>query len=298
MFKGLNRLRPVKDLFFEEYWNIGFRRYSENDSVITNTGGTDFDVLKATKRFWYADPFLFEHENRTYLFVEMFDNKTEIGIIGCSEYVDGKFTQPVPVLQESFHLSYPYVFEKDGEIFMMPETHEDNCIQLYKAVNFPDKWEKHHVIVKGENFVDTVIFKDMLLTSKVTDPVNMVTRLELYDFNSGEQLSPFPASEENQLKRGAGQIFESNGKAIRPAQNCENAFYGGGIIFYEIEDSADGKYSEKEIGRITPKNISTSNGLEYTGTHTYARTSSLEVVDIKRSRINIRRLLWILKKKI
>lgn len=289
-------MRPLKDMFIEEYWDIGYRFYNDDDSVICGNK-TEFETLKADKRFWYADPFLFEKDGETYLFVEMFDNMTEVGIIGCSKFSDGKFTKPEPVLKENFHLSYPLVFEENGKIFMMPETHEDNCIQLYEAEKFPYKWKKSKVILQIENAVDTVIFEDKIITSKVTNPAEMVTRLEIYDKNSGEKYSAFPASEENQLMRGAGNIFEDKGRKIRPAQNCLNAFYGKGIVLYEIKKLTESEYKEEKIGEIMPKNI-LAGSPEVTGTHTYARTDKIEVVDIKRNRFNFRRLLWIIKRKI
>ena len=99
-------MRPLKEIFSEEYWDIAFRRYSADDTVVeANKKAYYFDELKATKRYWYADPFLFEKKGKTYLFVEMFDNVKEKGLIGYSEFIDGKFTQPQVVLEESFHLS-------------------------------------------------------------------------------------------------------------------------------------------------------------------------------------------------
>lgn len=289
-------MRPIKDLLVEEYWDIGFRFYKNNDTVIDGSK-KEFNLLKANKRYWYADPFLFEKDGETFLFVEMFDNITEVGLIGVSRFADGKFTEPEPVLKENFHLSYPYVFEEDGKIYMMPETHEDNCIQLYEAVEFPYKWEKSRVILRSENVVDTVIYKDKIITSKVTKPVEMITHLEIYDKQTGERFSAFPASEDNQLNRGAGKIFTDSGRIIRPAQNCLDAFYGKGIILYEIKEMTDTNYIEEKIGEIKPENISAGEPA-VTGTHTYARTDTLEVVDIKRKRFNFRRLLWIIKRKI
>ena len=289
-------MRPLKDLFLEEYWDIGYRFFKGGDSVISGER-KKFSVLKADKRFWYADPFLFEKGGETYLFVEMFDNVTELGVIGFSRFCDGKFTKPEIIIKENFHLSYPLVFEENGKIFMMPETHEDKCVQLYEAVEFPYKWKKSRVILNEEDAVDTVIYKDKIIVSKVTKPVEMVTHLEIYDRNSGEKYSEFPATEDSQLKRGAGSIFEENGKIIRPAQDCIDAVYGRGVILYEIKKLTESDYEEEKIGEILPE-IIIADGSAIKGTHTYARTGSLEVVDIKRRRFNLRRLLWIIKRKI
>jgi hypothetical protein len=54
------------------------------------------------------------------------------------------------VLREKFHLSYPYVFEEDGEAYMVPECGGSGGIQLYRADRFPDRWVNVSTLVKGE----------------------------------------------------------------------------------------------------------------------------------------------------
>lgn len=289
-------MRPVKDMFIEEYWDIGFRFYDENDSVVDG-GKKSFNVLKATKRYWYADPFLFEKDGEIFLFVEMFDNITEVGLIGCSRFINGRFTEPVPVLKEDFHLSYPLVFEESGKIFMMPETHEDNCIQLYEAVNFPDEWKKSEVLVNNVNAVDTVAESGMLIASVVCPSADMSVDLSIYDIKSGKITDYSPVYSGRLDKRGAGRCFDYKGMRIRPAQGCENGVYGGRLIFNKIIQCDKNGYSEEEYSVISPANISAGIRKPVRGIHTYAKTDRIEIVDIKYRRINFRRLFWILKKK-
>ncbi len=290
-------MRSIKDLFFEEYWEIGYRKYTDDTSVVNGKGQYDFNVLKSDKRFWYADPFLFEKDGKTFLFIEMFDNRTEIGVIGYSELVNGKFTKPKVILKETFHISYPYIFEKDGEIYMMPESHNDKCIQLYKAVNFPDKWEKSHTLIDDINTADTVLENGMLITSVICPENDMSIDLCVYD----KDLKPCsynPVYSHSYTKRGAGKCFNHNGKRIRPAQSCENQQYGCKLYFNEIEQCDSQGYSEKAFTEITPQSITTSSSKKITGIHTYARTNEIEIVDIKSSRFNLYRLFYILKRKL
>ena len=290
-------MRPVRDLFVEEYWNIAYRNYTEDDSVVNAPAKTKFNILKATKRFWYADPFLFEKDGKTYLFVEMFDNMTEIGVIGCSEYIDGKFTEPEVVLQEDFHLSYPYVFEKDGKVFMMPETHAENCIQLYEAVVFPKKWKKLSVAVADVDAVDTVIENGFFIGSVVCPEKDMSIDLCVYD-KDGKEMPYSPVYTHRLDKRGAGMCFTHKNARLRPAQSCENGVYGEKIIFYKINQCDSDGYSEEKFSEITPGNIEV-DGLENpNGIHTYARTDKIEIVDIKAERTNLQRLSWIAKRKL
>lgn len=288
-------MRPLNELFMEDYWEIAYRTYTAEDSVVSCKGKYTFKSLTATTRYWYADPFLFSHDGVTYLFIEMFDNTIERGVIGCSKLENGAFTTPEVVLEEPFHLSYPNVFENDGQIYMMPETHEDHCIQLYRAVEFPTKWEKARVLVPQDDVVDTVLLDQWLLTTRVVDGVAMKTHLELFDFATGEAFDGNPVSEDGTCNRGGGALFERDGRRIRPAQNCTGAFYGAGLVFYEIGDEL---YTEKEIGRLNPENLDVPALPAVYGIHTYACNDTLEVIDVKAKRFNMKRLFWILKKKL
>ncbi len=289
-------MRPIKELFFEEYWNIGYRKFNKDDTVVSAGRSCCFNLLKAGYRYWYADPFLFEKEGKIYLFVEMFDNKTEKGLIGVSEWNGEFFSEPRVVLEEPFHLSYPYVFEKDGEIYMMPETQQDGCIQLYKCIHFPDAWKKDRVLVKISNAVDTVIINDYLLTSVVDSAVDKTTHLEMYSFDNGEPYKYNPLNTPDSKTRGAGRPFVFKDKLVRPAQDCSGGNYGKGLYFYEISFE-NNVYSEKMISHIDISNIRTDK-ISPTGLHTYAQCGDIEIVDIKSKRFNLRRLLWIISKKI
>lgn len=290
-------MRPFKDLFLEEYWEIAYRKYSEADSVVNSKGRYNFNVLKSNKRYWFADPFLFVKDGKTFLFVEMFDNKTEIGVIGCSELVDGIFTEPKVIIKEDFHLSYPCVFEKDGEIYMMPESHNDSCIQLYKAIEFPYKWKKEKKLINNINAVDSVFENGFLITSIVKPQNDMSVDLCVYD----EKLSSCkynPAYSGSFTKRGAGNCFSHGEFRIRPSQSCENNQYGCKLFFNKIEKCDSNEYKESVISEITPDNIATSYSNTINGIHTYAKSDDIECVDIKSERFNPYRFFYIIKRKL
>lgn len=291
-------MRPVKDLLIEEYWNIAFREYTEEDSIVNSPKSkTKFNLMKPNKRYWYADPFLFEKDGKTYLFVEAFDNVTEVGVIACSEYVNGNFTNPEIVLKEDFHLSYPYVFEKDGKIYMMPETHEDNCIQFYEAVDFPKSWKKAEVKVQNVDAVDTVIENGLFIASVICPQKDMSIDLAVFD-KEGKELPYSPVYKNSLEKRGAGLCFDHKGMRIRPSQGCLNNVYGGKVILNKITKCDAEGYVEEPFAEITPDNIEIPINAVPTGIHTYARSSKIEIVDVKLKRSNAQRLIWIAKKKL
>ena len=97
-----------------------------------------FRIIHPPKNRFYADPFLFEKNGRHFLFFEDYSYSSRKGVISCLELNDEHGSdQPVTVLERRYHLSYPFVFECDGEIYMLPETGENNCVELYRAPEFP-----------------------------------------------------------------------------------------------------------------------------------------------------------------
>ena len=106
-----------------------------------------------------ADPFIYEKDNEHFIFVEdlfFSDNKGRISVIRVE---DEKYEFLGVVLEESFHLSFPFIFDHDGEVFMVPETHQSNDIRLYRCEIFPMKWTLDTVLIDGISAADTMIFK-------------------------------------------------------------------------------------------------------------------------------------------
>lgn len=90
---------------------------------------------------YYADPFGLWRDDRLNVFVERFDFRDGVGRIEV--LVLDRTLQLVarrPALAEPWHLSYPYVFEADGETWMLPEARESGTLRLYQAHAFPFEW--------------------------------------------------------------------------------------------------------------------------------------------------------------
>jgi hypothetical protein len=89
-----------------------------------------------------ADPFMIKVRGSWYMFFELTNqirHKGEIALATSKDALDWRFEQIV--LAEPFHMSYPYVFEWEGEIFMIPETGRARSVRLYKARQFPKNWQ-------------------------------------------------------------------------------------------------------------------------------------------------------------
>ena len=94
-----------------------------------------------------------------HLFFEVLDRDTGRGAIGLADSADGRrFTYRQVVLREPFHLSYPFVFEWEGEVYMTPEALDAGGVRLYRATRFPLEWTPVATLVAGR-LADPTVFR-------------------------------------------------------------------------------------------------------------------------------------------
>lgn len=244
------------------------RVYSTKEFDITSPcqGEVIYEVKCGSKRLTghpvdiVADPYLFVHEDTLYLFYEA-KRFREKGVIAMVKTKDLKnWSEPIVVLKESFHLSYPYVFEDNGHVYMMPETCADHSIILYEATDLScshfefkkkliSRLEARHEIVC--DFSDSsVIQKDEKYYLHTTVNYSGLNTLELYvsDNLDGEyvkhQCSPIVASQK--YGRNAGCLMYLDGHIYRVAQDCVKR-YGDNVHLLEVNSLTHDSYSESVV---------------------------------------------------
>ena len=271
-----------------ETWSIAYRK--KKDGLILNDA-SDFKVIDNGHKGWYADPFLFDYENKTYLFAEFFSYDIGRGVLAYAIYDEKKdcFTQFKEIIREDYHLSYPFVFVgDDGNIYMMPESNESDELYLYKAVDFPEKWEKYKTIFKDIRLVDTTPFKfknkNYAFSLELDDKMLLLELDENFDLVNKTFLS-----NDMSFARAGGRVFEYNGKDVYVAQDCSED-YGKAIRLIEFEID-NGKFIHKIIKKINPEEIQLINEKQSSGIHTYNFSDKLEVIDLKYYRNSYYRLL-------
>lgn len=202
-----------------------------------------------------ADPFLFHREQSWYLFFEVLNRQNRRGEIGLATSPDlATWRYQRIVLREPFHLSYPQVFGWQGEIYMVPETHQTKTIRLYRADPFPDRWSLVHTLISGRPFADTTLFRHAdrwwLFTETNPDVKHDTLRLYFADDLFG-RWTEHPASPivhgDPCNARPAGSVTSNDGTLIRYAQICAPR-YGLGVNAFEISQLTDVAYQERPIG--------------------------------------------------
>lgn len=225
--------------------------------------------FKANPTIIVADPFLFVKNDKLYLFYES-KGFFSPGVIMMTSTEDLKnWSKPVVVLKESFHLSYPWVFEEEGKIYMIPETGSDKSIRLYEAANddltefklVKKLLEQPKGMVCRIGYGDTSIYKKegkyyLMTMLQHEEPVNI---LELYvsDVLEGPYI-PHPCSpiaKDNKIGRDAGCWLELGGKLLRFSQDCVHR-YGDNVNVSEITKLSPTEYEEHLVQeKIIPSNL-------------------------------------------
>ena len=68
-------------------------------------------TIKNPHRRFLADPFLFSHKGKTICFVEDFFYDENRGKISAYELSNDGYSEIGVILEEDFHLSFPYIFK-------------------------------------------------------------------------------------------------------------------------------------------------------------------------------------------
>jgi len=283
--------KACKKLFFYELWFIAFKRKDCICSFVFN----DCIKIMSPRHHFYADPFIIKRDKKNYVFFEDFslnDNKALISYIEIFD--DNTYGKPKRALVKDYHLSYPFLYERDGNIYMIPETRQNKSIELYRAETFPDKWVLDAVIMDNISAVDTTIFmnneKLWMFTNIIGSPQK--ENKELFLFFADTIHGPWHSHPQNPVvtdrrsARPAGSLFYLEDKLIRPGQNCEGR-YGHSIALNNVLVLNEHEYHEQIIRTIDhdwyPGNFCT---------HTYNFNDDFEVIDGKEYVFDLFKIIW------
>ena len=281
LFKVIYRLSK-KILYrfttFEKKWGLSFIQSNWND---VNTSLRN-EAIAPKGHFW-ADPFIYAHNGRTYCFVEDYVYKTRLGHIAVLEVSNGEVVHLGDCIKKPFHLSFPFLFQYRGDLYMCPEASASSQIQLYRCVEFPLHWEPSAIIMDDVSAADTMLFEHAglwwMLTSIDTSGSNDYTS-ELYLFYADSPLAndwtPHPLNPiciDSEGGRNAGLIME-DGKIFRLAQRQGYDQYGAGLLMFEVTELTKLVYSQRLVSQLNP---SLSKG--QIGTHHLSTTGAVTVFD-------------------
>jgi hypothetical protein len=234
-------------------------------------------------RFW-ADPMVVRAGVDYHVFVEEYSRaqqKAHIAVVTLDE--GGRFVDAAPVLEEGYHLSYPFVFEYRGCWYMVPDSSANKSIDVYECLDFPHKWVHAQTLFKGLDAADTTLVcyeEKWWLFTAVRDVAGSAEYDELFLFCADSPLStkwtPHPQNplvSDARRARPAGRFFTLGDCLYRPSQDC-SVRYGYGVRVNQVVTLTSHDYEETEVDFIEP-----DGDAHVLATHTLSFADGLLVMD-------------------
>jgi hypothetical protein len=238
---------------------------------------------------YLADPFGVQRNGATHVFVEAFDYRTKHAVIEHHEFGhDLVWHGKATVLSRPFHLSYPYIIEHAGEVFMIPESQRAGEIALYWAREFPHQWVRETALLSGIPGAEASVLRHgdrwwMFFT--VVGPQARDQR-ELHVAYAENLTGPWQLHSQNPVRQdrraarpGGTPFLTPDGAVILPVQDCGRT-YGGALRLLRFTT-------------LTPEHVATElldteltgdlfSSTHQDGCHTLSACGELTLIDTKR----------------
>lgn len=276
---GKTLKRKIQEQANQPHWNIAFVE-SILDQSLNQLSPNETELFEHPNPtdYYLADPFIFQHQGMDYLFAEEFNKRSGKGRI-VYLIKEGTQFQVFPVLEKSCHLSYPFIFEHQEEIYMIPEAAESGKITLYKALDFPLNWESHGIFFNQEAYDPTLVKKDglfwLFVNQKAHPTCSPFDELHLYWTENLENPNwtshpQNPIISDVRMARPAGRVFQEDSVWYRPAQDS-GLRYGHQVQIQKVTSWSKEEYQEITVQTLTPKDA--------LGVHTFNKSGSGVWVD-------------------
>ncbi|MCV6590749.1 MAG: hypothetical protein OIF57_17255 [Marinobacterium sp.] len=241
----------------QERWSVVYQRASWNN-IDLSKGLT----IKNPPGHFYADPFICHHNDRDIIFVEDYDYSKGFACIAAVEIInDDEYRILGPVIEEPYHMSFPFILHHEGELYMIPEVSKSNAIRLYKCIDYPMKWEYQKDLISNIRAADTMIFQHdekWWLLSNIAGPDSNDFNSTLSAYYSDSPLSDswtaHPANPlvfDSNTARNAG-IHIQDGRIIRSRQKQGFDCYGEALSLAEIKQLDNQHFREQTLCTLKP----------------------------------------------
>ena len=237
---------------------------------------------------YLADPFGLQRDGLTHVFVEAFDYRTLHGVIEHHELApDLTWRNRSTVLALPHHVSYPFIVEDAGEVFMIPENYRSNAITLYRARRFPAEWVRETTLLEGVPGAEPSLFKHegrwWMFFTVVSGGRD---QRELHLAHAERLTGPWRLHRQNPVindatgaRPGGTPFLAGDGAVMLPVQDCSRT-YGEALRFARFTElSPENVVVEHTAARLTG---GLASAAERDGFHTLAHCGTGTLFDVKR----------------
>jgi hypothetical protein len=263
-------------LYYDQ-WTVAYR-FRTTPTDANNTFYRYKHLVPPKDKFW-ADPFPVKQKDKYFVFLEEYlykDDRAHISVLEVSRSGCG---EPIPVLKQPYHLSYPFVFQWKDRYFMIPETAAQKTVEIYECTSFPGEWRKTEVLLEGIAARDATLYEFEGLWWMFVAIADTPSSDELHLFYSQSPLGPWRAHRRNPVasdvrnSRPAGKLFQWNGELYRPAQDSSER-YGYGLSINRIIRLTTDEFVEQQVSKVLP-----NWRKDLRGTHTINSCDEFTVID-------------------
>ncbi len=280
-------------LFRHDQWNVGVVEQPIHTLLANGEDPSIRWLASCPRGRSIADPFGIDRDGSVAMLVEDYDQRLKKGRIAAFTVESGKAALPAKaVLEVAGHISYPYLFKHGGEVYCTPETADARTVTLFRATDFPSKWERVGTLVEGAPILDPTVFEYGGRWWLFGARTGIGESLKLYAWYATSPTGHWAPHACNPLKmdvrssRPAGTPFTHRGELHRPSQDCSQT-YGGGLSVNRIVQLTPAEFEEEVVAVLKPR----ENSPYSAGFHTISAVGNITLVDGKR-RLLVPAALW------
>ena len=274
-------LKKILQRFSSCRWELAFLKESP-DEIVHGHKPHFVYIENPFKEYWFADPFILSIQGQfVNVLAETMPRKDESKATISQLDIDWQKKAIISmekILEDEWHLSFPCILRKDGDIYVCPESAEAEKLYIYKLTQ--DKDGIHH-LEKIKSICDETVW-DSDISSLFGAPRMFTAKRDNYHldiYSWDESLEKFvydqSVSSRRQNMRMAGSLFKVGDDVFCPQQDSGYT-YGNAVEINKIE-LVDGVF--KLVSRVV---IRPPRRFMIDGVHTFNSYEGLVVVDILR----------------
>lgn len=297
--RTLRKARRMSDMFSGNAprWHVAWRALTDSVPVAPGTLHLpDYRVLADDSERCYSNPFILEHDGAAHVFVAELAEATGVSVISHVVLGAGKNQTPQPVLKSASHLGYPFVFERDGHVWMMPGQSSGAGLDLYRCTDFPGTW------VRECRLIDECIHNATLFEH--SGLLWIAAGCQAFQSSASDGLALFwadaltgpwhphalnPVVVDAHSARPAGALWRAGGQLYRPSQDCSGQDwsdqessgpdYPGGVARALTVNRITG-LTRDTFAEVTAGALSFPRNQHLLGPHAIGRGAGIEVIDL------------------
>ena len=280
----MNKIKfHVAQLFMTESWQV-VKFEGAIEHIVSQPIPKPDSITKSCSETYCADPFLWPNEAEKLMLFEYFSYKENVGKIAMSDY-DGKRFKILDFGLKS-HMSYPYCFEFENQVYCLPEQASSNKVSLYK-INENGQVNKLKDLIHDFEARDPSLIYFQQKWWLFCTKANYFENAALFIFSANSLFDDFLPHQNNPVKvdvqnaRPAGALFLKNNELYRPAQNSAK-HYGNEVNINKIITLSTIAFQEEIVQTINATNFG-----DYKGIHHISNHNGHTVIDLKTTRFSL-----------